>query len=218
MFILRFITLLALSVSFAFAQSNEKEVTVTFSTAANLVKTSFLSDKIDITWDNVSELETKTKQEDGKFLLTGKSGVSTLDLKKFSYYLNIPNIANPPHTVESSFDGTIETGKKWKSEQHFTGFPVTWCASTLESKMTSDFSVGEKEVVSILLAGTPTDITVYPIYERGIWARCISGKFLRKILFSKELGAPISVETVMYSYNGKDIVNSHFFKIKEIKK
>lgn len=102
------------------------------------------------------------------------------------------------NSIKTDFS-SIEPGKKWSSEYTVTQAPASWCPSSNEMVFTTSFKVGDKQPFDITINGEKRTVEVFPVFERGYWKRCYSSKVFRKLMYSKELSAVVSLESVMYS-------------------
>lgn len=102
------------------------------------------------------------------------------------------------NSSKSDFSG-IEPGKKWSSEYTVTQAPASWCPSSNEMVFTTSFKVGDKQPFDITINGEKRTVEVLPVFERGYWKRCYSSKVFRRLMYSKELNAVVSIESVMYA-------------------
>ncbi len=163
---------------------------------------SISNSKISMVWDDVTKAQLRF-QNDGEHITfhTEDSNV-VLNTKTFAYYVGTQKPFNAPHSMKSSYAGTLATGATWETKHMTTNPPVTWCPSSLDMMVSTSFEVGDKESYSLLMNGAETTVEVFPIYERGWWTRCVSGKITRKTLFSPALNMVLVAESVMYSPHG----------------
>jgi hypothetical protein len=216
--------LLSLALS-AFALSASAQALVTGDTlvidssrSVAKVDVGVFSPEINMTWNSVERRELRTERNGQLLQLMSDTGYIAIDKKSFAYMIGQGASILQPHTVNSNYSGTVSDGAKWETRTQTTGMPVSWCASTLETEVKSKYTVGKPEMYKVVVDGKPVETQVFPIYENGWWNRCVSGKVVRKFLYSPELEAPVSIEVAMYSSNGRDVNNSHMVRVVEIRR
>lgn len=176
------------------------------------------SPEINMTWNGIERRELRTERNGELLQLMSDTGYIAINKKSFAYMIGPGASILQPHTVDSSYSGTVSDGAKWETRTQTTGMPVSWCATTLETEVKSKYTVGKPEMYKMVVDGKPVETQVFPIYENGWWNRCVSGKVVRKFLYSPELEAPVSIEVAMYSSNGRDVNNSHMVRVVEVRR
>lgn len=121
-----------------------------------------VSNKPEMTWGDTSRVEIKFEKLEGRIHLNG-SVTAVFDPKSFAYYFNATGKAVHPHTVNTTLQGELESGKKWETTHITTGPSVSWCPSTLETKVTSEYSVGEKQLITVVIDGKKVETAIYPV-------------------------------------------------------
>lgn len=201
-----------------------------FSTSVDKVDASAFSSALKMTWNNVNKREGVTVKvldgldKDGKTIANnwvvfqGSAAFTpTFDRATMMFF---PFAMAKAGTLDTKFIGSVENGKKWASKYTIVSNPATWCPSTLDTDLKADNTVGEKETYELVIDGTKTTLNVFPIYENGWWQRCVSGRAIRKFLYSPELNTHVSVEWVQYrsAPNNMDVAVSQMFRLLELKK
>lgn len=188
------------------------------SRAVAKVDTSVFSPEINMTWSGTERRELRVERNGKLLQLMSDTGYIAIDMKSFAYMIGQGASILQPHTVESNYSGAVSDGAQWETRIQTTGTPVSWCASTLETEVKSKYTVGKPDMYKMVVDGKPVETQVFPIYENGWWNRCVSGKVVRKFLYSPELEAPVSIEVAMYSSNGRDVNNAHMVRVLEVRR
>lgn len=201
----------------AFSQTQAFTSGVTnVSTALNDVNQNAFTGVVHMRWGEQTPREVRIKKTDDLTTVAGEIG-STVIHKSLAVHTELTSEGEPQiQHLKTDFSG-IDTGKKWTLEYVVSQTPVSWCPSSNDMTFTTSLQVGEKQTRELTVNGEKKTVEVFPIYERGTWKRCFTGKMLRRMFYSKELDLLLSAETAMFSATTGKLGASYAFQFTELK-
>jgi len=189
---------------------------INIATALNDVNQNPFTGVIHMRWGEQAPREVRITKTDELTSIAGETG-TTLIHKSLALYTGLSNeAAIEIKNLKTDFAG-IETGKKWTLEYVITQTPVSWCPSSNDMTFTTTLQVGEKQTLELTILGEKKTIEVLPIYEKGSWKRCYTGKMLRRFFYSKDLDMVMSAETAMYSATTGKLGTTYSFQFTALK-
>jgi hypothetical protein len=155
-----------------------------------------------VNWGKIEQAEAVLKRSTNGALIE----IETSNGKGFVVFL--PSYFSHPITQHSAqanvSSDRVNTsppiqGENWQGKMNVTAsVPVNWCAD-LMIKSEAKFEVLADVEFKLKVKGNEQTLKVTPVLENGTWQRCYSAKRTPKLLWSKELEMPLSLEWTNWS-------------------